>query len=48
MPLKPAEKGTVQSVLSAEDGSIYSVKLDSSEDAYFIRSEIQKLRENED
>ena len=44
---KPNEKGTVQSILDSEDGSVFVVKLDSGKEAYLVRAEFRKQRENE-
>lgn len=39
----PGTKGVVEQVISAADGSIYLVRLESGEDRYFIRAELRKV-----
>ncbi len=44
---KANEKGTVKTILESEDGSVFVVKLDSGKEAYLVRAEFRKQRENE-
>jgi hypothetical protein len=44
---KPNDKGTVQSILTSDDGSVFVIKLDSGKEAYLVRAEIRKQPENE-
>lgn len=44
---QPKEIGTVKNILGSEDGSVFVVKLDSGKEAYLVRAEFRKQRENE-
>jgi hypothetical protein len=44
---QPNENDTVKTILSSEDGSLFVVKMDSGKEAYLIRAEFRKQRENE-
>jgi hypothetical protein len=44
---QPNEKGIVKTILSSEDGSLFVVMMDSGKEAYLIRAEFRKQRENE-
>jgi hypothetical protein len=44
---QPNEKGTVKTILSSEDGSVFIVQMDSGKEAYLVRAEFRKQRENE-
>jgi hypothetical protein len=46
---KPNEQGTIKTILGtkAEEGSVFIVKMDSGKEAYLVRAEFRKQRENE-
>jgi hypothetical protein len=43
---QPNEKGTVKTILGSEDGSVFIVKMDLGKEAYLVRAEFRKQREN--
>jgi hypothetical protein len=44
---QPNDKGTLQRVDVADDGTLYVIKLDSGREVVLVRGEFRKLRENE-
>lgn len=44
---QPNEKGTLKAILGSEDGSVFIVKMDSGKEAYLVRAEFRKQREDE-
>ena len=43
----PNDQGTVKAILKSEDGSVFVVMLDSGMEAFLVRAEFRKHRENE-